>query len=179
MAKKIAAGQQEADLANDLVEGADLLDRAAPGVPAESTATVLAAAAALRDKDAPLFERVSPAMDLAELLWEYPVREMVTASPGYPIWTDRQTALFSAWYEFFPRSEGAVLGSPARPARPGTFATAIDRLAGVAEMGFDVLYLPPIHPIGRVNRKGRNNALVAGDGDPGSPWAAPAGRRRP
>jgi starch synthase (maltosyl-transferring) len=84
---------------------------------------------------------------------------------------DRQRALFSAWYEFFPRSEGAVRADGDTPARHGTFATAAKRLPGVAAMGFDVVYLPPIHPIGRVNRKGRNNALSAEPGDVGSPWA--------
>ncbi|MFD0822544.1 alpha-1,4-glucan--maltose-1-phosphate maltosyltransferase, partial [Micromonospora zhanjiangensis] len=132
---------------------------------------VRGAAAALRDDTRPLAERVSPALDLADLLWEHPVREQVTGGETYPIWVDRERALFSAWYEFFPRSEGAVLATADRPARSGTFATATGRLPGVAAMGFDVLYLPPIHPIGRVNRKGRNNTLVAGPDDVGSPWA--------
>jgi len=74
------------------------------------------------------------------------------------LWVDRPLAAFSAWYELFPRSEGGFVG-------------AIERLPAVADMGFDVLYLPPIHPIGTTARKGRNNALVAGPDDPGSPWA--------
>jgi starch synthase (maltosyl-transferring) len=84
---------------------------------------------------------------------------------------DRPRALFSAWYELFPRSEGAEVYSDGRPPRHGTFADAGKRLPQIAEMGFDVVYLPPVHPIGRVNRKGPNNALVAGPDDPGSPWA--------
>ncbi|HLL69672.1 MAG TPA: alpha-1,4-glucan--maltose-1-phosphate maltosyltransferase [Micromonosporaceae bacterium] len=171
MVKKIAVGQDVDDLGNDLEEGALVLDLAADTVPEESRGDVAAAAAALRDPDSPLPERVTPALDLAELLWQYPVRELVTASAPYPIWTDRQRAQFSAWYEFFPRSEGAVLGSDGTPTRPGTFRTAIGRLQGVADMGFDVLYLPPIHPIGRTSRKGKNNALVAAKDDVGSPWA--------
>ncbi|HYT74386.1 MAG TPA: maltotransferase domain-containing protein, partial [Vicinamibacterales bacterium] len=78
---------------------------------------------------------------------------------------DRERARFGAWYEMFPRSAGSD------PARGATFREAEARLAYVASMGFDVLYLPPIHPIGRSFRKGRNNALTAAPGDPGSPWA--------
>ncbi|MET7751488.1 maltotransferase domain-containing protein [Micromonospora sp. NPDC005367] len=163
--KKLAAGQGPAELANDLAEGAQLLDAATPGVPAAQRQRVIRAAVALRDTGRELSQRVEPALELADLLWAYPLRELVTAGDEYRLWVDRERALFSAWYEFFPRSEGAA------PARSGTFATATERLAGVAAMGFDVLYLPPIHPIGRVNRKGRNNALTAGPDDVGSPWA--------
>ncbi|NJC73303.1 alpha-1,4-glucan--maltose-1-phosphate maltosyltransferase [Planosporangium thailandense] len=169
--KKIDAGQGVEDLGNDLAEGSEILERAATGVPEESQAQVLEAVTALRKEDAPLYERVSPALSLTTLLWQYPVRDLVTESDPYPIWVDRERALFSSWYEFFPRSEGAEVDADGRPVRHGTFSTATDRLPGVARMGFDVLYLPPIHPIGRVNRKGRNNALVAEEGDVGSPWA--------
>ncbi len=169
--KKISAGQGLADLDNDLVEGADLLGHAATLVPPKSLADVEAAVTALRDTDLPLFERVSPALDLADLLWRYPVREMVTSSASYPLWVDRERALFSAWYEFFPRSEGAVVSLDGKVVKHGTFATAAKRLPAIAEMGFDVVYLPPVHPIGRVNRKGRNNALVPAPDDVGSPWA--------
>jgi starch synthase (maltosyl-transferring) len=167
--KKIDAGQGAEDLANDLEEGADILEDAAKIVPEESAAAVLAAATALRDEDAPLFARVSPGLAVADLLWQYPVREQVTASDEYPIWVDRKRALFSAWYEFFPRSEGT--DPHAEKPKHGTFDTATKRLPDVAKMGFDILYLPPIHPIGQVNRKGKNNTLVAGPDDIGSPWA--------
>jgi starch synthase (maltosyl-transferring) len=169
--KKIDAGQGAEDLGNDLAEGAEILEQAAKIVPEESQAQLLEAATALCDEAAPLYERVSPALSLADLLWQYPVRELVTSSEPYRIWVDRKRALFSSWYEFFPRSEGAVESDEGQAVRHGTFATATNRLAGVAKMGFDVLYLPPVHPIGRVNRKGRNNALVAEEGDVGSPWA--------
>jgi starch synthase (maltosyl-transferring) len=169
--KKIGAGQGVEDLANDLAEGADLLDLASKIVPSEEQDRVRAAASALRDQQRPLFERVSVALDLKDLLWENPVRQLVTTTRSYAIWVDRQRALFSSWYEFFPRSEGAEIGPDATPIRHGTFATATGRLPAVAAMGFDVVYLPPIHPIGRVNRKGRNNTLVARAVDVGSPWA--------
>ncbi len=168
--KKIDAGQGAEDLANDLVEGADVLDRAVATVPEKSRASVVSAAKALRDESRPLFERVSPALDLAELLWQHPVRDLVTGGQEHALWVDRKRALFSAWYEMFPRSETAVPAPGAKP-QHGTFATATKRLRGIAAMGFDVLYLPPIHPIGRVNRKGPNNTLVAGPHDVGSPWA--------
>ncbi|GAA0918569.1 alpha-1,4-glucan--maltose-1-phosphate maltosyltransferase [Virgisporangium aurantiacum] len=169
--KKIDAGQGTEDLANDLAEGVEILRIAAAGVPPERRPELDAAGEALADKDRALFERVSPALGLRELLWDHPVREFVSRSATYGIWVDRKLANFSAWYEFFPRSEGAVIAADGAPVKHGTFATATERLPAVAAMGFDILYLPPVHPIGRVNRKGRNNALVAGPTDVGSPWA--------
>jgi starch synthase (maltosyl-transferring) len=91
-------------------------------------------------------------------------RRASTFAPALPIWVEPLLARFSAWYEMFPRS--AASGE-----RHGTFADCEARLTEVVEMGFDVLYFPPIHPIGRTRRKGRNNALVAASDDPGSPWA--------
>jgi starch synthase (maltosyl-transferring) len=167
--KKLDAGQGAKELANDLARGADVLDRAV--VPPDQASDVKDAAAALRDTTLTLSERTLPALDLADVLWEHPVRDLVTTGPTRSIWVDRPRALFSAWYEFFPRSEGAAVDRLGRPVRHGSFMTAAQRLPAVAKMGFDVVYLPPIHPIGRVNRKGRNNALVARPEDVGSPWA--------
>jgi starch synthase (maltosyl-transferring) len=84
---------------------------------------------------------------------------------SFPIFIDREKAIFSAWYELFPRSQSG------RADRHGTFDDVIRRLPYVRDLGFDVLYFPPIHPIGRKNRKGRNNSLTAQPGDPGSPYA--------
>ena len=84
---------------------------------------------------------------------------------------DRNRALFGSWYEFFPRSEGATRDAKTGTVTSGTFLTAAERLDAVADMGFDVIYLPPIHPIGEVNRKGPNNTLTPGPEDTGSPWA--------
>jgi len=100
-----------------------------------------------------LMRRLARREDLSEL--ERPVS----------VWIDRDKAMFSAWYELFPRSTSLSLE------RHGTFDDVIERLGYVHDLGFDVLYLPPVHPIGRVNRKGRNNSLAAGDDDPGSPYA--------
>ena len=93
------------------------------------------------------------------------IKADLTRSPKYPLQADRSIARAGAWYEMMPRSQGSV------PGRHGTFDDCIARLPDVAAMGFDVLYLPPIHPIGRTNRKGRNNSLAATAADPGSPYA--------
>jgi starch synthase (maltosyl-transferring) len=168
---KLDAGQDERELANDLTVGALVLDRAARVVPDSQTAAVRKAATALREATLPLTDRVAPALELVDVLWAHPVPELVTSSAPSRIWVDRERALFSAWYEMFPRSEGASVDAAGRPVAHGTFATAADRLPGIAAMGFDVVYLPPIHPIGEVNRKGRDGALVARPEDVGSPWA--------
>lgn len=111
--------------------------------------------------------RVAAALDdsLAGLMSRHPDRDSPTTSrPRLELMVDRERARFGAWYEFFPRSTGA-------DGRHGTFATAASRLPAIADMGFDVVYLPPIHPIGATHRKGRNNALTAEPDDVGSPWA--------
>jgi starch synthase (maltosyl-transferring) len=96
----------------------------------------------------------------------YPDRRFATTSPGeFAVVVDRDKACFSTWYEMFPRSCAAL------PGQHGTFKDCEARLPYLARMGFDVLYLPPIHPIGQVHRKGKNNATVATPDDPGSPWA--------
>ncbi len=168
---KLDDGQGERELANDLAVGAGVLDRAARLVPDTDSAPIRAAAAALRDGTRPLSDRVAPALGLGDLIWDHPVRDLVTTSAPSRIWVDRERALYSAWYEMFPRSEGATVDAQGRPVAHGTFATAARRLPGIAAMGFDVVYLPPIHPIGEVHRKGRDNALVARPEDVGSPWA--------
>jgi starch synthase (maltosyl-transferring) len=97
-------------------------------------------------------------------------RTVYGSTEKYPIRADRERALVGAWYEFFPRSEGAVKNADGT-VTSGTFVSATKRLPAVAAMGFDVLYLPPIHPIGVAHRKGPNNSLTAGPNDPGVPWA--------
>jgi starch synthase (maltosyl-transferring) len=109
--------------------------------------------------------------ELDALLLAHPLRELVTVEGPYPAYADRERALVSSWYEFFPRSEGATRDPATGKVTSGTFLTAAKRLDAVAEMGFDVIYLPPIHPIGEVNRKGPNNTLTPTAEDTGSPWA--------
>jgi len=96
-------------------------------------------------------------------------KQLISQSKKFPIYVERERALVGSWYEFFPRSEGANINADGS-IRSGTFATAAKRIPAVAEMGFDVLYLPPIHPIGYAHRKGKNNSLEALPTDPGVPW---------
>ena len=99
-----------------------------------------------------------------------PLRRLVSSSDHYPIRADHERALVGAWYEFFPRSEGAKVAADGT-ITTGTFKTAEKRLPEVAGMGFDILYLPPVHPIGKTFRKGKNNSLTPSPTDPGVPWA--------
>ena len=175
---KMDAGQSAEELANDLEIGARLFDEVSKLAGSKAGSELaLETAADLRREPVDLPLRTTRAMssEVRELAHDYPVRELITESPSYEIWVDRQRALYGAWYEFFPRSIGAELAGdphdPARPARHGTLADATKHLDYVADLGFDVAYLPPIHPIGRVNRKGPNNTLNAKPTDTGSPWA--------
>ena len=102
---------------------------------------------------------------------ERPLRDLLSSSERYPIEVEREAAGRGSWYEFFPRSEGATFDPETGTWSSGTFRTATAALDRAARMGFDVAYLPPIHPIGRNHRKGPNNTLTAGEQDPGSPWA--------
>ncbi|MER5781068.1 alpha-1,4-glucan--maltose-1-phosphate maltosyltransferase [Streptomyces mobaraensis] len=156
-----------------LEEGARLYERAAGGVPkSEGREAVLAAVDALRDTERPVADRLAAALTpaVSAALAAHPLRELVTSTRPLPLLVERERALFGSWYELFPRSEGAVVAA-AGPPVSGTFRTAAQRLPAVARMGFDVVYLPPIHPIGTAFRKGPNNALSAGPYDVGSPWA--------
>jgi starch synthase (maltosyl-transferring) len=99
-----------------------------------------------------------------------PLRRLVSSTDHYPIRADHERSLVGAWYEFFPRSEGATF-APDGTVTSGTFKTAEKRLPEVAAMGFDILYLPPVHPIGKTFRKGKNNSLTPSPTDPGVPWA--------
>ena len=145
--------------------GAELLAR----VPGKIAAD---ARAALSDPTLTIAARLKAATDkrLAAQLRRHPVRSLETESETIELIVETRRAAVGSWYEFFPRSEGAVR-HPDGTWTSGTFRTAAERLPAVAAMGFDVLYLPPIHPIGRTHRKGPNNSTAAGPGDPGSPWA--------
>ncbi len=155
------------------LEGALLLERAAEGRDADAAATLTSAARALREPATPDIVRLSAGISPAvrAVLDADPVRELLTVAGPFPFFADRQRALYGSWYEFFPRSEGARVDESTGATISGTFRTAAKRLPAVADMGFDIVYLPPIHPIGRVNRKGRNNTLDPGPDDVGSPWA--------
>ncbi|MFP8940666.1 alpha-1,4-glucan--maltose-1-phosphate maltosyltransferase [Streptomyces fenghuangensis] len=156
-----------------LTEGALLHERAAAGVPEDGgRAAVLEAVEALRDASRPVAARLAAALapEVVSALDRHPLREPVTATRPLPLLVERRRALFGSWYEFFPRSEGAVV-KEGEPPVSGTLRTAAERLPAIADMGFDVVYLPPVHPIGESFRKGPNNSLTAGPHDVGSPWA--------
>jgi starch synthase (maltosyl-transferring) len=161
-----------------LTEGALLLARAVARTGAEAMsapdAQVLAdALVALQDASRPPLTRLSAAIspEVRQALATHPVRDLVSPSPVYPLVVDRELALAGAWYELFPRSQGATYDAASGTWTSGTLRTAALDLPRIASMGFDVVYLTPVHPIGSAFRKGRNNALDALPGDPGSPYA--------
>ena len=121
---------------------------------------------ATKGTDATALKALALDEDLAAIAMRHPDRSLETRYRAeLPLVADRERARFSTWYELFPRSASA------EPGAHGSFHDVEQRLPLIAEMGFDVLYFPPIHPIGRLQRKGRNNALAAEAGDVGSPWA--------
>ena len=162
---KVPAG---VDIEVELEEGALLLDALGALAP-DRTARLHDIARTVRNPELPPEVRLAAAADpdVLAAVAQTPLREGITHCGPWPLHVERRRALVGAWYEFFPRSEGAR----GRPLRSGTFATAAKRLPAIADMGFDVVYLPPIHPIGETHRKGRNNTLEPRAGDPGSPWA--------
>jgi starch synthase (maltosyl-transferring) len=162
---RVAAAQE--DLHSEFLEGAVMLRAAAARAKGVSrralldTAVVLEAPGSTVDRAE---HGLSP--ELTERMAALPDRTFSTrVEPPRRVTVDRERARFSTWYEMFPRSAGPD------PTRSATLREAAERLPEIAAMGFDVLYLPPIHPIGRTNRKGRGNTLIAQPGDPGSPWA--------
>jgi starch synthase (maltosyl-transferring) len=154
---KAGAGQ---DLTTELQEGVLLFEALLPQVPALRRPLVEEAAAALARESCSVEVRLNAGLDdaVTAALAGVAIPAEVTSADPVSLWVDRERGLFSAWYELFPRSEGGFVG-------------AAKRLAAVADMGFDIVYLPPIHPIGRSFRKGKNNALTPAPDDIGSPWA--------
>jgi starch synthase (maltosyl-transferring) len=153
--------------------GTELLNRAVLERPGTTDAEWLAGEAkALRRRRTAATARLEALQEhgVIEYLARHPLRSLVTASRDFEILAERERAGVGSWYEFFPRSVGAVRHDDGTWTS-GTFRTAQSRLPEIAAMGFDVVYLPPIHPIGLAFRKGPNNSLEASEGDPGSPWA--------
>jgi len=166
--KAKAAADQDVSL--ELLEGSLLVRETASRAERLGAAAdahwLLERADALSDST-PIDQRLNTALDdgLSTRMFTYVDRSRATTSPPRRVWVDRERARFGAWYEMFPRSAGPD------PTRSATFREAGAALARIADLGFDIVYLPPIHPIGRSFRKGRNNALSAAPSDPGSPWA--------
>ena len=162
--KKAAAGQ---DMAVELEMGARWLEEAAQAYAKTEGANLKKLARQLRDKKA-YHEAVALVRSeaFAKTVEDHPLRRFITVyDNNLRVRVGRHKELFSSWYELFPRS-----ASP-DPSRPGTLRDVIQLLPRVSEMGFDVLYLPPVHPVGELNRKGKNNNVHAQPGEPGSPWA--------
>ena len=162
--KRYDAGQ---DVGQELLAGAELVREAAGRAPVGDRERLAQRADAL-EKEWPAGARADVAFEetLLRLMGEHAPREpLAVHDRGQRIWVDRERARFSSWYELFPRSTSND------PDKSGTFRTTIERLPYIQRLGFDVLYLPPIHPIGRTHRKGRNNNPAGMPGDPGSPWA--------
>jgi len=154
---KVQAGK---DVELELEEGALLLEDLAEKLPdGDGPERLRTAAAATRRTSCSQEVRLAAAFDdeVVELVSDVPDARFSSSAP-FPMWVDRPRAGHAAWYELFPRSFGGFKG-------------AAEHLGYVADLGFDVVYLPPIHPIGTTHRKGRNNTLAAGPDDPGSPWA--------
>lgn len=169
---KVEAG---VDVELMLAEGAALLERAAAReeLPAGAASTLRDAVTGLRDTTRPPQARLAAGLspEVVAALAAHPVREHVSPSPTYPLIVQRELALVGAWYEMFPRSEGAVYDAETKTWTSGTLRTAAERLPAIADMNFDIVYLTPVHPIGTTYRKGRNNSLDTEPGDPGSPYA--------
>jgi starch synthase (maltosyl-transferring) len=150
-----------ADLTLDAIEGAGMLTKAQAGGNAAAAVILRQCEDFLQTGDAaPL---LTP--ELKDAMAESQLRPDLTRSQLFPLTVDRPRARAGAWYEMVPRSQGRT------PGQHATFKDCIARLPDIVAMGFDVVYLTPIHPIGHTNRKGRNNAVTAADGDPGSPYA--------
>lgn len=163
--KKIEAQQ---DVQVDLLIGAKLVDEASGRATTQEGRVLATRSKELRSQETPDSERLRIALsaEVETLMAKYPDRRFVsTYDRELSVVVDREKARFSAWYEMFPRS------CSLKPGQHGTFKDCEARLPYIASMGFDVLYLPPIHPIGLTHRKGKNNAPTADPGDPGSPWA--------
>lgn len=170
--KKIDAGHQ---LHTELAEGAELIRAASRTTrSAAARASLIMTAKILDDRrsDFSIERRIQRAFDddlLALMREHHRATDLTRCRRELAIVVDRERARFASWYEMFPRSQTAP--TPDAPPRPGTFADAAARLPHLAELGFDVVYLPPIHPIGRAFRKGKNNSTSPEPDDVGSPWA--------
>lgn len=169
--KKMEAGQSAQELSNDLLHGTELFERASLQSPTDKAALLIDAARALSDESLDPTERVQLALseETTKLLHTHPLRDLLVEGEIHEVLVERREALFNSWYELFPRSTGGwdEDGQPVH----GTFKTTQKALERVADMGFDTVYFPPIHPIGEVHRKGKNNSVVAEPDDVGSPWA--------
>lgn len=168
--KRLQAAQ---DVTVDLRIGAGLLRDAAQRAEVADAAKLSAWAEFLETPaDLRRAVEISLSDELTDVMHRCPDRSLTTTCPRtLTVVVDRPKAVYSTRYELFPRSAVKTAQQPHVEGRHGTFRDCESMLSGIARMGFDVLYLPPIHPIGKTHRKGRNNSVSAGSSDPGSPWA--------
>ena len=158
--RRVEGGEPQSEIESELKAGADLLAQAAEEAPKDDRELLEAHIEAFENGN----EQAALGDEIAELVRRHAPHDQQTTSATHEVLADPELARFGAWYEFFPRS--------ARDDdEHATFDDAAERLPRIQEMGFDVVYLPPIHPIGETNRKGKDNAPEAEPGDPGSPWA--------
>jgi starch synthase (maltosyl-transferring) len=164
LGKRLNAGQ---DVRSELLDGADILLKLSRFLKGDAGKRIKEAAQKLGDPQLSLEERLRVAFadDVVETVRAPLLPGDATRLEALPLIVDRAEAGFSAWYELFPRSQGT------EPGKHGTFIDTIARLPEIAALGFDVIYLPPIHPIGVAHRKGRNNSVTCEPHDVGSPWA--------
>ncbi len=160
--RKIDDGQH---VNSELLEGAEYLEKIKSVASAKDKSWLIQTIASFRNEDTYDAAVADVTSDrLTNLLMAHPEKFLLAESKSFPVYVDRLRARFSTWYEFFPRSAAK------EPGTHGTFADCEALLPRVANMGFDILYFPPVHPIGEVNRKGKNNATDSEPGDVGSPW---------
>ncbi|MCX6971287.1 MAG: alpha-1,4-glucan--maltose-1-phosphate maltosyltransferase [Verrucomicrobia bacterium] len=161
--KKFAAGLR--DLQSEILEGAGFVEAAAARAGKPDAAALKKFAAGLRKAAAEEAHATAHDPVLCALMTVYADRSLATSAEPHPVWVDRERATFAAWYEFFPRS------AEGKPDSGSKFRDCLGRIDDAKAMGFDVIYFPPIHPIGTTNRKGRNNSLRCEPGEPGVPYA--------
>ncbi len=159
--RRVEGGESQSEIESELKAGASLLEEAAAEAPEDDRELLDAHIEAFENGN----EQAALGDEIAELVRRHAPHDQQTTSATFEVLVDPKLARCGAWYEFFPRSAGDAPGEHA------TLDDAADRLPRIKEMGFDVVYLPPIHPIGETNRKGTDNAPEAEPGDPGSPWA--------
>jgi starch synthase (maltosyl-transferring) len=166
LAKRLKAGQE--DVAVNLRVGAELIVEASLKASKSDRKVMQGWVETLRSGEVKQKDRVQLALgdEVARFMDKYLGSQFATTYPKeLAVWVDREPARYSTWYEMFPRSYAP------EPGRHGTFQDCEAHLPYIASLGFDVLYFPPIHPIGHTNRKGKNNTVTAGPDDPGTPWA--------
>jgi starch synthase (maltosyl-transferring) len=158
--RRVEGGESQAEIESELTAGVSLLEEAAEQAPADDRELLEAHIDAFENGN----EQAALGDEIAELVRRHAPHHQQTRSATYEVLVDPKRARSGAWYEFFPRS--------ARDDdEHATLDDAAERLPRIQEMGFDIVYLPPVHPIGKTNRKGKDNAPEAGPDDPGSPWA--------